>query len=118
MIVLVTQSAPSGPAATPTGRPINGLVTIEMTPAVLMRPSESPVLGVVDWFVNQSAPSEPVVIEPGWYSDGWVNVVIAPSTVMRPMRFVLLLVNQRAPSGPLAMYPGLTSGSVKSEKIP
>src|ERR1700687_2397382 len=97
------QSAPSGPttmlvtpaAGVGTGNPVSD-------PEVVIRP----IRGYGPSSGNQSALSEPVA-RPGWLSKmstcGSGNSAMVPPVVMRPMLCALASMNQRAPSGPLAM---------------
>jgi hypothetical protein len=67
-----------------------------MSPPVVMRPTDSPR------FVNHSAPSGPAAIAHGSLMLGSAKFVTAPAVVIRPIELLPWLVNQSAPSEPLA----------------
>src|ERR1700687_3074117 len=104
----VNQRAPSGPAVIaprrlkPATTGWEGKGNSVSDPEVVIRP----IRGYGPSSGNQSALSEPVA-RPGWLSKmstcGSGNSAMVPPVVMRPMLCALASMNQRAPSGPLAM---------------
>src|SRR6185436_3172769 len=107
---------PSAPAAIPPSRPVESVTTNSVTsPVVVMRPTD-----FVPVSVNQRPPG-PAVIATRSFPAGSGNSVTVPVGVMRPVfAFLPLSVNQRLPSGPVAMSDGraATSPTGNSVKVP
>ena len=101
----VYQSAPSGPAAIPSGfaMPVGSGKSV-LTPAGVMRP-----IMLDEYSVYQRLPSLPLAIAFGPSlvrrdSSGVASGVVAG---IRPIALVTLSVNHNAPSGPPTMWVGL-----------
>jgi hypothetical protein len=95
----VNHIAPSGPAVIEKGLlPFTSVGNSVIAPLVVILPI-FPEPGSV----NQRAPSGPAAIAFGWaVGVGIAKLVTEPAVVIRPI-LLLLLVNQSAPSGPVAM---------------